>query len=1082
MRKLTLALMCAIGLSAGAETPLWLRDIQLSPDGKTIAFTYKGDIYKVPSAGGQAIRLTSLPSYESAPVWSPDGKSIAFASDRNGGQDVYIMSADGGSGKRLTSQSASEIPQGFTPDGKFVLFSANLQLPASSAAFPGSSGNQLYSVPTDGGITALVVPTPAYSPVYLPDGKSFLYEDTKGFEDKWRKHHTSSVTRDVWRYDAGKRSYTNLTNHAGEARNPVLSRDGKTVYYLSERNGGSMNVWSFPLDNPSHVTAVTSFKDHPIRFLSGNDELMAFGYNGEIYTKAAGQKPAKVKIDITLDENNPVRELSVSGVREAAPSPSGKQLAYVNRGEVFVTSVDHSSVRRITDTPEGEGDVSWGKDDRELYYVSERDGRFNIYRATIDREGDPNFSNATVIKETRVFDPDSHERTNPHLSPDGKQLAYVLDRNTLMVRDMETGKDRKLTDKVTAYRTHGFDVQWSPDSKWLLLEATNPLHEPYSDIAIINVDNGIMTPLTRTGYFDAQPHWSADGNAVTFLSERFGMRNHASWGSHMDVMVIFMNRDAYDRARLSEEDYELLKEVEKNQKKDAPKKDEPNKKDGDKKDADKKDGDKKDEAKKDDKLINVELDGIEERIMRLTPASADMSDAILSKDGSTLYYLAAFEGGNDLWKINLRKQDASIAAKSVGANGLVRDNDGNIYLIGSQVKKLKNDRPAPISLGNASVKVDPQLEREYMLEYVRREARERFLTPKMPVDWDKYVDNYARFLPHINNNYDYAAMLSELLGELNVSHSGGRYGGITAKEPTASLGLLYAWNGKKGVLTVDEVVAKGPFDRASSDMQAGSTITAINGRSLDTYDNPLDALNTLAGHKTLVSFTTPDGEKHEEVVLPIGNSAMNELLYRRWVRQREHDVDSLSGGRLGYVHIRSMSDASFREVYSQLLGKYIDREGIVIDTRWNGGGRLHEDIEVLFSGKQYLTQVAHGNMVGNMPSRRWNKPSIMVMGEANYSNAHGTPWVYKHMGLGKLVGMPVPGTMSSVNWITLQDPTLVFGVPVVSYRTADGSILENSQLEPDIRVACNPADLTAGHDAQIAAAVKELLDELDTQK
>ena len=177
-----------------------------------------------------------------------------------------------------------------------------------------------------------------------------------------------------------------------------------------------------------------------------------------------------------------------------------------------------------------------------------------------------------------------------------------------------------------------------------------------------------------------------------------------------------------------------------------------------------------------------------------------------------------------------------------------------------------------------------------------------------------------------------------------------------------------------------------------------------------------------------------------------------------------------------------MDDNSFRTVYSDVLGKYNKKEGIVIDTRFNGGGRLHEDIEILFSGTKYLTQVYRGREACDMPSRRWNKPSIMVQGEANYSNAHGTPWVYKHMRLGKLVGAPVPGTMTSVWWERLQDSSLIFGTPVIGYRTAEGNYLENSQLEPDIYVLNSPEDAANGLDAQLKAAVDELLRELDTKK
>ena len=208
---------------------------------------------------------------------------------------------------------------------------------------------------------------------------------------------------------------------------------------------------------------------------------------------------------------------------------------------------------------------------------------------------------------------------------------------------------------------------------------------------------------------------------------------------------------------------------------------------------------------------------------------------------------------------------------------------------------------------------------------------------------------------------------------------------------------------------------------------------------------------------------------------------LNGLLYKRWVKQRAADVEKWSNGRLGYVHIQSMGDGSFRTVYSDILGKYNNCDGIVIDTRFNGGGRLHEDIEILFSGQKYFTQVVRGREACDMPSRRWNKPSIMLQCEANYSNAHGTPWVYKHQKIGKLVGMPVPGTMTSVSWETLQDPSLVFGIPIIGYRLPDGSYLENSQLEPDIKVANSPETVVKGEDMQLKTAVDELLKEIDSQ-
>ena len=590
------------------------------------------------------------------------------------------------------------------------------------------------------------------------------------------------------------------------------------------------------------------------------------------------------------------------------------------------------------------------------------------------------------------------------------------------------------------------------------------------------------------------PRWVLDGNAVLFQTERYGMRAHASWGSQQDVMLVFLNQDAYDRYRLSKEDFELLKEFEKEQKK-AKEKDE-KKKDEKKKDAGKdkkKDGDKdgdngkSDKDKESKKEIVVELKGIEDRIVRLTPNSSDLGSAIVSKDGENLYYFSAFEGGYDLWKMNLREKETKRLHKlNTGWVSLSMDKDGNIFLLGSrnmQKMDAKSDALKPISY-QAEMKMDLAAEREAMFDHVYKQQQKRFYNLNMHgVNWDEMSAAYRKFLPHIDNNYDFAELLSEWLGELNVSHTGGRYFANGKGDVTSNLGLLFDWEYRGKGMRIAEVIEKGPFDHSRTKVKEGCIIEKINGQEISQENDITVLLNNKAGKKTLISLYDPQSkERWEEVVMPISGGRLNGLLYNRWVRQRAAEVEKWSNGRLGYVHIQSMGDGSFRTVYSDILGKYNNCEGIVIDTRFNGGGRLHEDIEILFSGQKYFTQVVRGREACDMPSRRWNKPSIMLQCEANYSNAHGTPWVYKHRNIGKLVGMPVPGTMTSVSWETLQDPSLVFGIPIVGYRLADGSYLENSQLEPDIKVANSPETVVKGEDTQLKAAVDELLKEIDSKK
>lgn len=1076
LRQLLLTLYLtavAVGFSYAQSSPLWMRYPAISPDGKEIAFTYQGDIYKVSVNGGAAKRLTTNPAYDYKPIWSPDGTQIAFVSDRHfGSDDIYVMPSIGGIAKKVTTHSTSENPYTFTPDGKYIVFSAHIQDPVESALFPTSRMSELYKIPVEGGRPEMLLATPAVNVSLSKDGKRMVYQDLKGFENTWRKHHTSSVTRDIIAYDFKSGKHRPIVTWKGEDQDPVFSPDNNSVYFLSERSG-SMNVFKTPYTATSNDQAVqlTHFKEHPVRFLSvAQNGTLCFGFDGEIYTMTEGSKPQKVNISILndIDEDQIQPMTFTRGVTSAAVSPDGKQIAFVVRGEVFVTASDYSTTKRITDTPAAESGVTFGADNRTLVYASQRDGQWDLYKATIARDEEPNFPNATIIHEEKLIPGNKSEKNHPEFSPNGKEVAFVMDRSKLMVYNLESKKLRQVTDGRYQNDKGGYiSYTWSPDSKWFALSYVDNNHEPYSDVGIIsaNSKDGKIFNITQSGYFDSSPRFVMGGNAIIYSSEQYGMRNHASWGSMNDVMIVFLNREAYNKYRLDAEEYELLTEAEKEAKKQEEK--------------DKKDDKKKKEEKQDD--ILVELDNIDQRIVRLTPNSSRLGDAYITDDGKSLYYLAAFEGGYDLWKKDLRKGDTKLLKKlNGGYQSFSPDKSGkNIFLIGSssiQKMELPSEKISPVSF-RARMDLDPTKEREYMYEVVRKEEKERFYVKDMHgVDWEKLTKHYEKFLPHINNNYDFAEMLSELLGELNVSHTGSGYRAPNSAERTAELGLFVSSRpGKKGLL-IDEVVVNGPFDTYRSEVKAGDIIEKIDGNEIGEKTDYFPFLNGKAGKPTLISLYSPkSGKRWDEVIKPITSGRLNSLLYTRWVKQRAEEVDRLSNGRLGYVHVPSMDDSSFREVYSDVMGKYYQKDGIVIDIRYNGGGRLHEDLEVFFSGTKYLTQEVQGKYYCDMPSRRWTKPSVMVMCEADYSNAHGSPWVYKHMGIGKLVGMPVPGTMTSVNWVTLQDPTLYFGIPAVGYKTAEGYYLENYELQPDIKVELDKEKLLKGEDTQIEAAVKELL-------
>ena len=1093
MKKLLLSAfaLCFAGTIAAQEAPLWMRYCALSPDGTTIAFTYKGDIYTVPSTGGRATQITTNPAFDTTPVWSPDGKQIAFASDRMGSLDVFVVAKEGGVPQRLTTHSGSEKPVAYKDD-KHILFTANIAPSAEDAGFPSGQFQQIYEVAVTGGRPTMFSSMPMECISINKEG-IMLYQDKKGYEDYWRKHQVSPIARDIWSYTPGKTPvYQKQTTFGGEDREPVWAPDGKSFYYLSEEKG-SFNIFQrTPGANTSKQ--ITFHTKHPVRFLSmASEGKLCYGYNGEIYTLVPGGQPQKVNITILSDkiDKDIIRQIRSYGATDIAVSPKGKEVAFIMRGDVYVTSIDYKTTKQITNTPDQERDISFAPDGRTLVYSSERNGLWQLYTSTIVRKEEKQFTYATELKEERLTK-SNVASFQPQYSPDGKEIAFLENRTAIRVINLKSKAVRTVMDAKYQYSYADGDqwFQWSPDSKWILSDFIGIGGWNNKDVVLLKADGkGEMVNLTESGYSDTNAKWVLGGKAMIWNSDRSGYRSHGSWGSESDTYIMFFDVDAYNRFTMSKEDLALLEEAEKTEKEEKAKKEKEEKekaeKKKDKKDAKTKDTKKEEDKKKEEvKPLTFDLENRFDRIVRLTVNSSRLSDAVLTPKGDVLYYLAAFEGDYDLWEHKLKENTTKILLKGVGGGALIPDKEGkNIFMCTrSQLKKIEiaGSKVTPIEF-EAFFDYRPYGERAYIFDHVYQQVNDKFYVADLQgTDWKGYKEAYQRFLPHINNNYDFAEMLSELLGELNASHTGARYAGGGSALSTATLGVFYDESYSGTGLKIKEILDQSPFTQKKTDVKAGCIIEKVDGKTIEANADYFPLFEGKVGRKVILTVYDPATKKRfEETVKAISYGAQSELLYKRWVKQRAADVDKWSDGRLGYVHIQSMGDDSFRSVYSDILGKYNNREGIVIDTRFNGGGRLHEDIEVLFSGKKYFTQVVRGREACDMPSRRWNKPSIMLTCEANYSNAHGTPWVYSHQKLGKLVGMPVPGTMTTVSWETLQDPTLIFGTPITGYRLSNGSYLENTQLEPDVKVANSPETVVKGEDTQLRTAVQELLKEID---
>lgn len=1053
--------------------PQWMRYPAISPDGSQIVFTYKGDLYLVSSMGGEAKQITFHEAHDYKAIWSNDGKQLAFASDRYGNFDIFLMNATGGPATRLTFHSNDEVPYDFSADDQRVIFGSSRMDSNTHRQYPTGSQPELYEVSRKGSRVDQIWTLPAEYVQVSRSGDKMIYHDKKGGENEWRKRHQSSITRDIWVFDMVSNSHKMLTDFGGEDRNPVFSSDEKEIYYLSEENG-SFNVFSMNFLSPEKTEALTSFKDFPVRFLSISDSgLISFGYDGGIYTMRKGEQPQKLNISLqTQSISNVDSYVTISGgAREMAISPDGKEIAFIARGEVFVSSVDGSMTKRITNTAAQERFVEFSIDGKSLIYSSERDGKWQIFKTSKKRENEPFFYASTVLEEKPLINV-AGDAYLSKTSPDGKKVAYIEDRRTLKVWDIQSKTSIILMTPDELFHMSDGDqyFTWSPDSKWLL--ATYRPTMSNSEVVLLDASGKEkMRKITQSGYSDERAKWVNDGKQIIWFSNRDGPRSYATSGqSQEDVYTLFFDKAAWDKFKLSKDDFDLLTEIEKIKKKEGEKTEEK--------------GLNEQEESKQMNSINFDWEGIENRKARLTIHSSDLGDAVLSKDGEKLFYLTRFEKGINLWSTNLRtketKQEIALGANSAK---LVWDNDQkNLFLLSDGMIFKIN----PETMKKETIKLvgemslDKNAELSYLFEHVWLRAKSIFYTPTMHgVDWEVSKTGYQKYLPHIGNSYEFAEMISEMIGELNVSHAGARYSRtIPLADATGSLGIFYDYKYKGDGIKISEVISDGPLDKAELEINSGMIIEQIDGNFLTEAHDFAKFMNRKAEKIMLLDLFDPISGKRKQVTIkPITLAQENQLLYKRWVRKNQQEVEKSSGGRLGYVHIPGMSDGPYRNIYEEMMGKYHDKEGVIVDTRFNGGGDLVADLAMFFTGERFLTYGTESRELGFEPTARWTKPTLALFNEANYSDGHCFACGYTDLKIGKTVGMPTPGTCSFAGWEALPDGTR-WGVVPVSAKNMAGEWLENRETKPQFQIKNMPGEIENGIDRQLEKAIEELLKDL----
>ncbi len=1032
-----------------------LRAPSLSPDGSEIAFSYQGDIWKVSSNGGHAERLTVHESYESEPAWDTKGSTLAFTSNRYGNDDIFTLELDGGAPERRTYHSVTDRSPAWTPEGE-ILFCTRRNFAQVERL------QEFYILEDDAATPYRALNGLGDMPSISPNGRYVAL--TRGSCRITREAYTGPANRDIWLYDRVDSTYTQLTNADAQEIYPDWG-DDHTLYFLSAANG-RYNVHRLNLaDDYSEVleeTAITSFTDVGIRAfdVAANGSTLVMERGLGLYTMSTGPggEASEVDVQLNLDDKFYDREFETftRGAGDLALSPNEKYLAFTVRGEIFIkeNNKDRRRTVKITNHPYRDQSPSW-LNDSTLLFISDRAGQNDIMIARSSDEEDGNLF--TTFKREVVPLVDTEEEQEAfYLSPDRSQIVYREGWGTLKVSDIDS------TGLLSNERIllQGWDIpegiSWSPDSRWIAysLEDLDFNEEIYIHPAD-NSTAGINVSFHPRG--DRNPVWSADGSKLGFES----IRNNGD----SDIWFVWLRKADWEKTQ--------------------------------------NDWDESDEDEESDSLVEIDFDDIHLRLVQVTSLPGNEGDLQISKDGEHFYFTTnggsrtGGGGDSDLVQVKWNGEDSKVIKSDVSIRSMEVDEKGDFLYVtngSGTFSKVKIEGGKTENLPfSAKMMIHYQEERQQIFDEAWRSLRDGFYDPDFHGrDWDALRAYYEPIAMAASTSQDFRDIFNEMLGQLDASHMG-LYGDDpedTQSDRTGRLGVE-VFPVTNGVQVVS-VLPNSPGDRISSQLMTGDIITAVNLVQVDNETNFYSLLNQVTSEEILLSVTR-DGSDTEVVIRPAGS--VSSALYQKWVDDRKQLTDQYSNGRLGYIHIQGMNWSSFERFERELAASGYDKEGLVIDVRFNGGGWTTDMLMAVLNVRQHAYTIPRGaagsleeehvNFKSHypygerLPLSAWTKPSIAMCNENSYSNAEIFSHAFKTLDLGTLVGMPTFGAVISTGGQRLIDNSLVRMPFRAWYVKATEENMEHGPAVPDIIIQNAPDSKARGEDPQLKAAVDELLRQLD---
>ncbi|MDR1524104.1 MAG: PDZ domain-containing protein [Tannerella sp.] len=1032
-----------------------------STNGSEIVFTYAGDLYKAPVNGGEARRLTSHAGYEMFPRFSPDGKTIAFTGHYDGNTEVYTIPSEGGEPLRLTYTATNRrddlgdrmgpnnIVICWTADGNGVVYRNRI-----SSGFDG----RLYIANKGGGLPeAIPLPEGGFCS-YSPDGRKLAYNRVMREFRTW-KYYRGGMADDVWIYDADKQSVENITDNDAQDIFPIWV--GDDIYFLSDRDR-TMNV--FVYNTVTKKTAkVTDFKDYDVKFPSSNGKLIVFENGGYIYKlDPATRKAEKVNITLTSD-NIYARSATKDGgkyLSAASLSPDGKRVVVTARGEIFNIPADQGVTKNITRSPGAhERSAAWSPDGKHIAYISDVSGETELYMQPA--EG----GEAITLTKNN----DTYIR-NFGWSPNSSYIVYTDRKNRLVLLNVSGGNK-------TIIRRDTFDTPrgatFSPDSKWLAY--TRSASNEFSVVYVYNLAEKKEYAVTDHWYDSGSPAFSVDGKYLVFSSSR-------------EFLPVYGSKEWNHIYRDEESAYLALLQ------KDTPspfiRKDDgvPETK---KAEVKVETGKKKEDKSDDKKDIVIDTEGLSGRIVKI-PAGTGHYGSFYA-DGDKVYYTR--NGSTFVYDLEKKKEEnvADGARMWVEPGGKKAGflKSGQVYVTDIPSGKASLDKA--VSLSDMKIRTDYRAEWAQIFDEAWRVFRDGFYVENMHgIDWKAMKEKYAVLVPHIKNRLDLNYVIGEMIGELNCGHAYVTTGEMERPERIKT-GLLGAEvsRDKSGFFRLEKIYKgetwnndlRSPLTEPGVDAREGDYIVAIDGIPANSVKDLYALLAGKANVPTELSLNasaSPDGAR-KIVILPLEEEYS--LIHYQWVRSNIEKVDKASGGKIGYIYIPDMGPEGLNE-FARYFYPQLDKEGLIIDDRANGGGNVSPMILERLAREPYRMTMYRGSSRNNtIPDAVQVGPKVCLINKYSASDGDLFPWGFRALGLGKLIGTRTWGGIVGISGsLPFVDGTDI-RVPFFTSYSMDGEwIIENHGVDPDIQIDNDPVKEWNGEDQQLDRAIEEVMKELKNRK